>query len=166
MDLGEYAEAETLYGYALSILEAQTYASADEAVTFLNMADLVNAGDGAEAGESLIQEYLTEAEELLESEMLPRDGYYAFVCEKCAPVFGYYGRFLTNENFNELYGRQTVIEREKSCLIEEISSDIIGKLKDQGLTGTVCGDLEKYAYSVNDHIENGEIRNMHILTAI
>lgn len=72
----------------------------------------------------------------------------------------------TNENFNELYGRQKVIEREKSCLIEEISSDIIGKLKDQGLTGTVCGDLEKHAYSVNDHIENGEIRNMHILTAI
>ena len=97
VDLGEYAEAETLYGYALSILEAQTYASADEAVTFLNMADLVNARDGAEAGESLIQEYLTEAEELLESEMLPRDGYYAFVCEKCAPVFGYYGRFLTKQ---------------------------------------------------------------------
>ena len=23
-----------------------------------------------------------------------RDGYYAFVCEKCASVFGYYGRFF------------------------------------------------------------------------
>ena len=26
---------------------------------------------------------------------LKKDGYYAFVCEKCAPVFGHYGYFLT-----------------------------------------------------------------------
>ena len=24
---------------------------------------------------------------------LPRNGYYAFVCEKCAPTFDYFGRF-------------------------------------------------------------------------
>ena len=35
------------------------------------------------------------AEKLFYTEDLPRNGYYAFVCEKCAPVFGYYGYFLT-----------------------------------------------------------------------
>ena len=31
-----------------------------------------------------------------------RDGYYAFVCEKCASVFGYYGHFAYEK---ELYER-------------------------------------------------------------
>ena len=30
-----------------------------------------------------------------------RDGYYAFVCEKCASVFGYYGWFLYNKEREE-----------------------------------------------------------------
>ena len=32
---------------------------------------------------------------LLDRPGLPRDAYYAFVCEKCAPVFDYYGFFRT-----------------------------------------------------------------------
>jgi hypothetical protein len=30
-----------------------------------------------------------------------RDGYYAFVCEKCASVFAYYGDFLYAEELEE-----------------------------------------------------------------
>ena len=30
-----------------------------------------------------------------------RDGYYAFVCEKCAPVFDYYGYFVTARKLAE-----------------------------------------------------------------
>ena len=45
----------------------------------------------------------------INTESLPRDGYYAFVCEKCAPVFGYYGYFLTEQELNrrarEIYDR-------------------------------------------------------------
>ena len=37
---------------------------------------------------------------MMNTESLPRDGYYAFVCEKCAPVFGYYGYFLTERELN------------------------------------------------------------------
>ena len=40
-----------------------------------------------------VEEYLETAEKLLNTESLPRNGYYAFVCEKCAPVFGHYGWF-------------------------------------------------------------------------
>lgn len=55
---------------------------------------------------------------------------------------------------------------EKYRAIEDIASDVIDELTDQGLTKAICGDLEKHAYSVNDGIDDAEIRNMHILAAI
>ncbi|MGN0443301.1 MAG: DUF4037 domain-containing protein [Acutalibacteraceae bacterium] len=50
--------------------------------------------------------------------------------------------------------------------IEEISAEIINVLQEKNLTKAVCGDLEKHAYSVNDKIKDGNIRNMHILSAV
>ncbi len=55
---------------------------------------------------------------------------------------------------------------EKYYSIEGIAADIIDELAEQKLTEAICGDLEKHAYSVNDGIENAEIRNLHILAAI
>ena len=55
---------------------------------------------------------------------------------------------------------------EKSRVIEGIAEDIIGELRAQGLTQADCADLEKHAYSVNDHIADGQIRNMHVLAAV
>ena len=54
----------------------------------------------------------------------------------------------------------------KRCDIETLASRIILTLQQQGLTDAVCGDLEKHAYSVNDHVRNGEIRNLHLLTCV
>jgi uncharacterized protein with PIN domain len=91
------------------------------------MADAVEAWVGMEEGESRIFELVERAEELLDNKgrellcpdceapvlempgelkALPaeeraRIGYYAFVCEKCAPVFEYYGYFLTADRFRE-----------------------------------------------------------------
>ena len=67
----------------------------EQAITLLNMADAAEAALGAEDAESRVAEYLDEAERLLDTESLPRNGYYAFVCEKYAPVFGHYGYFAT-----------------------------------------------------------------------
>ena len=53
------------------------------------------------AAEAKISEYLQKAEDLLNTPGLPRNGNYAFVCEKCAPVFGYYGRFLSEAEFRK-----------------------------------------------------------------
>ena len=50
--------------------------------------------------------------------------------------------------------------------IETVASDVISILQEQNLTQAICGDLEKHAYSVNDHIADSEIRNLHILAAI
>ncbi|MBQ6036040.1 MAG: DUF4037 domain-containing protein [Lachnospiraceae bacterium] len=51
-------------------------------------------------------------------------------------------------------------------LIESIASDFITLLQERNLTDAVCGDLEKHAYSVNDLIEDPEVRNLHILAAV
>ena len=50
--------------------------------------------------------------------------------------------------------------------IETAASAVIDELMNQELTKANCGDLEKHAYSVNDGITDGEIRNMHILAGV
>lgn len=100
VDLKEFREAEDLYHRAVSVMEKQENGALEVAITCLNLADLVLAETGAEAGEKEIEKHLVKAEKLLYTENLPKDGYYAFVCEKCAPVFGYYGFFLTEQELN------------------------------------------------------------------
>ena len=55
---------------------------------------------------------------------------------------------------------------EKYDAIESAASFVIGELQNYGMTKAICGDLEKHAYSVNDSISDGEIRNLHILDAV
>ena len=54
----------------------------------------------------------------------------------------------------------------KYAMIEEIAGDFITRLQDADLTKAICGDLEKHAYSVNDRIADGTVRNLHILAAV
>ena len=63
-------------------------------------------------------------------------------------------------------GRDETIAEVKCDIIEETASKIIEMLTEQGLTRAVCGDLEKHAYSVNDGIADGGVRNLHILVSI
>ena len=58
------------------------------------------------------------------------------------------------------------LAQDKYDVIEGIAADIIDELVDQGLTKATCGDLEKHAYSVNDGIADGEVRNRHILAGV
>ena len=55
---------------------------------------------------------------------------------------------------------------EKYDVIEGIAADVIDELQEQGLTEAVCGDLEKHAYSVNDGVQDPELRNLHVLAAV
>lgn len=50
--------------------------------------------------------------------------------------------------------------------IEGISADVIDILMSNELTEATCGDLEKHAYSVNDQIKDGNLRNMNIFAAV
>lgn len=54
---------------------------------------------------------------------------------------------------------------QKYYAIEAIASLVIDELMSDEITKATCGDLEKHAYSVNDFIQDAEIRNMHILAA-
>ena len=54
----------------------------------------------------------------------------------------------------------------KYDMIEDAAADVIEELQNQNLTKAICGDLEKHAYSVNDAIGDGGIRNLHILAAV
>ena len=101
MTFGDFREAEELFEKALAVMAKQPHGEAEMAITCLNLADLVSSECGTEALGERIEAYLTRAEELLETEALPRDGYYAFVCEKCAPVFGFYGRADTQKKLTE-----------------------------------------------------------------
>jgi hypothetical protein len=55
---------------------------------------------------------------------------------------------------------------EKYYAMEGIAADVIDELAEQALNKAICGDLEKHAYSVNDRIADGQIRNMHVLAAV
>lgn len=67
-----------------------------------------------------------------------------------------------------LYGNNgdPEIAKKKYDTIEEIASMIITEITKRNLSDVICGSLEKHAYSVNDKIKDGNVRNMHILEAI
>ena len=54
----------------------------------------------------------------------------------------------------------------KQEIIEKISARVIDELKAQELTKISSPNLEPHAYSVNDRIKDGEIRNLNILYAV
>lgn len=62
--------------------------------------------------------------------------------------------------------RDSTTAGQKYNLIEEIASETITRLQEKNLTDAICGDLEKHAYSVNDHIADSGVRNMNILIAV
>ncbi len=90
---GRYREADGMFRRAIEVMAKQEYGELEQAITWLNMADAAEAEFGGEEGAAAAEEYLDRAAELLDTEGLPRNGYYAFVCEKCAPVFGHCGYF-------------------------------------------------------------------------
>ena len=98
--LGRWDDALSLYDLAMKRMAEAPNGALEQAITCLNMANLVEARDGMEQGEGEIFSLLDQAAALLDTPALPRDGYYAFVCEKCAPTFDYYGWFAEAEKLN------------------------------------------------------------------
>ncbi len=94
VDLKEFSRADKLYKKALDVMKNVEGGEPESAVTYLNMATAAEAEHGLENAESVITEYLEKAIELLDSCISETDGNYAFVCDKCASVFGYYGYFF------------------------------------------------------------------------
>jgi len=62
-------------------------------------------------------------------------------------------------------GNEDPLAEEKAFAMEKIAARVIAELQAQELTRADCGDLEKHAWSVNDGIRDGSLRNLNILTA-
>lgn len=106
MATGRHAEAETLFHKAMRVMKAQPGGKLEQAITWLNLADNAEARMGTEEAEKTVESCLEHAAALLEEPDIPENAYYAFVLEKCAPVFAHYGYFLKEA---ELRGKAKAI---------------------------------------------------------
>ncbi len=96
-ELGDFEGAEQAYFAALDIMEKASRGEAESAITYINLAHLYENTEKSEK----IDDCMKKAYRLLKSESLPHDGYYAFVLEKCAPSFGYFGETAAYEEFQK-----------------------------------------------------------------
>lgn len=93
VDAGRYEEALDYYKRAVNITEKSVKTLLDCAITYVNMAHLYEKRDGLESAE--IEKHLCLAERIFDDERIEKNSYYAFVAEKCAPSFDYFGYFMT-----------------------------------------------------------------------
>ena len=109
VSVGQYDLAQCYYDKAMETMAKVPGGEQEQAITCLNRADALAAEFGPEQAEGRIFELVDRAWELLNMPDLRWDGYYAFVCEKCAPSFSYYGYFLAAQELErrakEIYGR-------------------------------------------------------------
>ncbi len=96
-DLARFDEAEAAYRSALTVMEQVPQGEAECAITYINLAHMYENCGRVER----IPDCMKKARELLQSERLKQDGYYAFVLEKCAPSFGYFGDSETCEQMKK-----------------------------------------------------------------
>lgn len=99
-DLKDKQKAKECFDKALEIMEQLQNADLEIAITFLNIADLLDINDIE--NEKEISKLIEMAYNCFNVDNIERNGYYAFVCSKCASVFGYYGYFAIE---NELKSR-------------------------------------------------------------
>ena len=106
---GRFPEAFALYEKAIQTMAGVPGGVLEQAITCLNMADAVEAEQGMEGGEQRIFELVDRACDLLDDQTVARDGYYAFVCEKCVPAFSHFGYFAETKELakraEEIYER-------------------------------------------------------------
>ncbi len=103
-DLRRFPEANELYRRAVSVMERAPRGELEVAITYLNMAEAAECEHGALAADETVRAHLLAARALLDAHTV-RDGYYAFVCEKCASVFDYYGQFAYAAELSARAGR-------------------------------------------------------------
>lgn len=101
VDVLRFDEAYTFYNKALDVMKKSKNGELECAITYLNIASAIEAQKGLLDGEEEITRCLDKSTSLLDVHSDSNDGYYAFVCEKCASVFGYYGYFMYEKELLE-----------------------------------------------------------------
>ena len=86
-DAGDFKKAEECYYKAVSVMEKIKSGKPDLAITYVNLAHFY-----AETGDTKkITDCLFKAYDLLNDEENVKNGYFAYVLDKCAPSFNYFG---------------------------------------------------------------------------
>ncbi len=98
VDLNRFDEAIDLYQDAIEVMSKKEDGALEIAVTLMNIAELWEKIGETDA---LIDQALEQAKSLLDDDRLKHNGYYAFVCRKCAPSFGHFGWFAYQRELNE-----------------------------------------------------------------
>ena len=102
LDMNEINKAEELFFKALDIMSNDKKNYPEVAVTYCNLCDLEVKKSSIGKAENKINEYLVKAKKYLdEVEKIAEEKNYAFVCEKCADTFAYYGYFLFEKEIRE-----------------------------------------------------------------
>ena len=101
VSLKRFEEANALYRKAIETMGKAEHGALEQAITYLNMANAAEDEKGLLDAAETIDAYLLTAQRLLDAPGVPHGGYYAFVCEKCAPTFDYYGWFQAANDLKE-----------------------------------------------------------------
>ena len=86
-DAAEYEKAEQCYLNAIKVMEKAENGKPDLAITYVNLAHLYERTEKPEK----ITDCLFNAYGLLNDEENVKNGYFAYVLDKCAPSFKYFG---------------------------------------------------------------------------
>ena len=90
-DTGRFDEAIELYRKAIEVMGRREDGKLEQAISYLNMANAIVDRDGADASEEEVYGCLDRAAELFDDPSVPRNSYYAYVCEKSTGTFEFYG---------------------------------------------------------------------------
>jgi tetratricopeptide (TPR) repeat protein len=99
-DLKDFNSAKLCYEKAISIMEKVENGKLDLAITYVNLAHLY---EDFENDKNLITDCMFTAFNLLTDESIVKNGYYAFVLEKCAPSFLHFGFSVIYNQFKKEY---------------------------------------------------------------
>ena len=100
--LKRFADAGAFYDRAMDMMKTVPGGELEQAITCLNRANAIEEEQGLEAGEHAIFDLLDQAYDLLKQPHPDvQDGYAAFVFEKCAPTFSYYGYFMAAQELEK-----------------------------------------------------------------
>ena len=109
VDCKQFLRAREYYQKALIQMKNVASGELEQAITLLNLAELEETEFGLEQANDKISILIEQAWELFNLDKTDKNGYYAFVCEKCASTFGYYGYFLyeaeLKKRAEEIYAR-------------------------------------------------------------
>ena len=98
VDLKRYEDAEKYYKNAIAIMKKSENGQPDCAISYVNLAHLYyDKGENKDK----IDDCLFNAYNLLNDEKVLQNGYLAYVLEKCAPSFAFFGFNLIEKEFNE-----------------------------------------------------------------